>query len=70
MQQHSQSCLIMNAENMHKSCMKSLTHLCDAGSRQHAGNARDKALLAGGVEAAEALARLLEVVLLQGTEHA
>ena len=49
--------------------MKSGTHLCDAGSRQHASNARDKTLLAGRVEAAEALPRLLEVVLLQGTEQ-
>ena len=50
--------------------MQSLPHLCDTGSGQHAGNASDKALLAGGVEAAEALPGLLEVVLLQCMEQA
>lgn len=49
--------------------MRSLPHLCDTGSGQHAGNASDKALLAGGVEAAEALPGLLEVVLLQCMEQ-
>ena len=54
-----------------KMCKELTVRCCQAGAHlgalrvgEHAGDAADEALTAGGVPAAEAVARLLEVVLL------